>query len=346
MGGRAALYLRLSKEDADKIQKGDDSASIQNQRLLLTEYAREHGFQIAEVYCDDDESGLYDDRPGFGRMLADAEAGRFEIILAKTQARFSRNMEHVEKYLHHELPNMGIRFIGAADGVDTADDANKKSRQISGLVNEWYCEDLSRNIRSSLRAKMKAGQFLGSSCPYGYRKDPHDHNHLLVDEYAAGVVRRIYQMYLDGCGKTEIASALTSEGVLIPSIYKREALGVHYHNARELETTKDWSCQTVHTILNNPVYTGRVVQNKEQTLSYKDRKKKRIPESEWISVPGMHEPVIEESIFQRVRKLQKARAKSAAWRKRSGPLRAEAESGACGLSECRGDGQRYGGGTD
>lgn len=193
---RAVLYLRLSKEDADKLSKGDDSASIRNQRLLLTDYALAHKFKIINVYSDDDESGLYDDRPEFEKMMLDAKLGEFDIIIAKTQSRFSRNMEHIEKYLHHDLPNLGVRFIGVVDGVDTDNEDNKKSRQINGLVNEWYCEDLSKNIRSSFRAKMKNGEFLGSSCPYGYRKDPKNHNHLVVDEYAAKVVQRLSLIHI------------------------------------------------------------------------------------------------------------------------------------------------------
>ena len=133
-GNRAVLYLRLSKEDADKISKGDDSASIRNQRLLLTDYALAHEFQVVKVYSDDDESGLYDDRPDFEKMMMDAKLGEFDIIIAKTQSRFSRNMEHIEKYLHHDLPNLGVRCIGVVDGVDTDNEANKKSRQINGRI--------------------------------------------------------------------------------------------------------------------------------------------------------------------------------------------------------------------
>lgn len=137
---KAVLYLRLSKEDIDKISEGDDSASIKNQRLLLTDYALKHDYQIVDVYSDDNESGLYDDRPDFERMIQDAKLGKFSIIIAKTQARFSRNMEHIERYLHHDFPILGIRFIGVTDGVDTADSSNKKARQINGLVNEWACK--------------------------------------------------------------------------------------------------------------------------------------------------------------------------------------------------------------
>lgn len=307
---RAALYLRLSKEDRDKLQKGDDSASIQNQRLLLTDYALERDYEIAEVYSDDDESGLFDTRPDFERMLKDARLGKFNIVLAKSQSRFSRNMEHIEKYLHHDFVNLGIRFIGVVDGADTANRGNKKSRQINGLVNEWYCEDLSNNIRSAFQAKMKAGQFLGSSCPYGYMKDPKDHNHLIVDDYAANVVRRIYDLYLQGHGKAKIGRILTEDGILIPSRYKREVLGIRYHNSRELETTRNWSYQTIHTILNNEVYLGHVIQHKHSNLSYKDKKHVPQPKENWIKAENKHEPIIDARIFRMVQERQKMRTKT------------------------------------
>lgn len=311
MGGkRAALYLRLSKEDVEKVNRGDDSASIKNQRLLLIDYALEHEFQVIKVYSDDDESGLYDDRPDFERMMVDAKLGEFDVIIAKTQSRFSRNMEHIEKYLHHDLPNLGIRFIGVVDGVDTDNEANKKSRQINGLVNEWYCEDLSKNIRSSFQAKRKDGQFLGSSCPYGYKKDPQNHNHLIIDGYAAQVVRKIYKLYLSGYGKAKIGSLLTCQGILIPTLYKRQVLGENYHNAKELETTKVWSYQTIHKILNNETYLGHLTQNKVGTCSYKDKKKKTLPREKWITVKNTHEGIIEPEVFEMVQKLQKTRTRS------------------------------------
>lgn len=306
---RAVLYLRLSKEDSEKLNKGDESASIKNQRLLLTDYALEKDFKIVNVYSDDDESGLFDNRPGFEKMIMDAKTGEFDVIIAKTQSRFSRNMEHIEKYLHHDLPNLGIRFIGVADGTDTANEANKKARQINGLVNEWYCEDLSKNVRSAFKAKMRDGQFLGSSCPYGYKKDPKNHNHLIIDEYAAEVVREIYRLYLQGHGKAKIGSILSSAGIMIPTLYKKQVLGENYYNSKILDTTKVWSYQTIHMILNNRTYIGDLIQNRYNTYSYKDKKKRKLPESEWIIVKGTHEPIIDKETFDRVQELQKIRTK-------------------------------------
>lgn len=279
MNETAALYLRLSKEDIDKLNEGDESASIQNQRLLLSEYAKRHGFTVITTYSDDDESGLYDSRPGFEKMIEDAKMGKFKVIIAKTQSRFSRNMEHIEKYLHHDLPMIGVRFIGVVDNTDTNDKGGKKARQVNGLVNEWYCEDLSANIRSVFAAKQIKGQFLGSSCPYGYQKDPLDHNHLVVDDYAASVVRRIFALYLQGYGKAKIGSILSNDGILIPTLYKQQILGINYKNSKLLDETRAWSYQTIHTILNNQVYIGDNGTNKARKSPIKIRKKRLCQET-------------------------------------------------------------------
>lgn len=299
-----ALYLRLSKEDLDKLDSGDSSASIKNQKLLLTDYAIEHGFRITKVYSDDDFSGLYDNRPGFEQLIEDAKLGKFKIIIAKSQSRFTRNMEHMEHYLHNVFPLLGIRFIGVVDNIDTSVKGNKKARQINGLINEWYCEDLSENIKSTFKAKMRDGQFIGSSCQYGYVKDPKNHNHLIIDEYAADVVRRIYNLFLQGYGKSKIARILSEDGILTPSQYKREVLEQKYHNPNE-KSNSLWSYQTVLGILKSRTYIGDVVQNKAETISYKSRTKRHLPEDQWIIVENMHESIIEKDVWYKVQELLK-----------------------------------------
>lgn len=288
---RAALYCRLSKEDVDKINKGDDSESIINQRILLEDYAINNGFSIYKVYQDDDYSGLFDDRPGFEKMISDARNGKFDIVIAKTQSRFTRNMEHMEHYLHDVFPMLGIRFIGIVDNVDTKNKGNKKARQINGLINEWYCEDLSENVRAVFKSKMRQGQYIGSSAPYGYIKNPKDNHRLIIDDYAANIVRRIFAMYLEGYSKYRISQILNSEKILIPSKYKSEVLNSTYYNPKS-SATSVWTAQTVDSILKNEVYIGAVVQNKQATVSYKSRKKYTVPDSERIKVYNMHEPII------------------------------------------------------
>lgn len=307
---RAALYGRLSKEDRDKIQEGDDSESIVNQRLLLTSYAVEHGFEIVGWYYDDDYSGLYNDRPDFERLIDDAQQKKFDVVIAKSQSRFTRNMEHMEKYLHTMFPILGIRFIGVVDNADTAVAANKKTRQINGLMNEWYCEDLSDNIKAVFRTKMKAGQYVAAHPPYGYIKNPEDKHSLIVDEYAASIVKRIFRMYISGMGKGAIGACLTKEGIVIPSVYKRDVLKMNYHNANEAICSPLWSYQTIHHIINDEMYTGTLVQAKYITPSFKSKKKILQPESEWIKIPNAHEAIIDRETWEIAKALQKNRTRS------------------------------------
>ena len=183
---KVAIYCRLSEEDRGKANPTADSESICNQKALLCQYAQERGWEIYQIYSDDDYAGADRRRPAFNQMLRDAEAGTFQIILCKTQSRFTREVELVEKYLHGLFPIWGIRFISVVDNADTQVRSNKKSRQINALVNEWYLEDLSDNIRSVLTAKRKQGLHIGASALYGYRKDPDRKGGLLPDPELCG----------------------------------------------------------------------------------------------------------------------------------------------------------------
>ena len=179
---QAAIYCRLSQEDREKPTAGVESRSIQNQRCLLLDYAAEQGWTVAGIYIDEDYSGSDRQRPGFQRLLKDAEAGKFQIVLCKSQSRFTRELELVEKYIHGNFVDWGIRFIGVADHVDSARRDSKKARQLSGLINEWYLEDLSDSIKAVLRSHQQQGRHIGRFAPYGYRKDPDCKGHLLIDE--------------------------------------------------------------------------------------------------------------------------------------------------------------------
>ena len=163
----AAIYCRLSREDEEK---QSESESIQNQKSMLIKYALDKGWDIYNIYCDEDYSGIDRERPAFRQLIADAEARRFDIVLVKTQSRFTRDMELVEKYIHGLFAEWGIRFVATVDNVDTDIKGNKKARQINGLVNEWYLEDLSENIRTVFDYKRRAGQYIGGFPLYGKRK--------------------------------------------------------------------------------------------------------------------------------------------------------------------------------
>lgn len=246
----AAIYCRLSDEDRNKVNKLEESESIQNQKKILLEYAMKNKWDVYRIYCDDDYSGLDSERPEFNRLISDAKAGKFNIILCKSQSRFTRDMEMVEKYLHNKFIEWGIRFIGVTDNADTLEKGNKKSRQINGLVNEWYCEDISENIKAVFDVKRKKGEFIGSFAPYGYKKDPSDKNKLMIDQEAAQVVKGIFKMYLEGYGAQQIAFMLNQKGIPNPTKYK-ELNGSNYINPFKTDNYGLWNKTTVKRILKN-----------------------------------------------------------------------------------------------
>ena len=295
---RCAIYVRLSKEDSEK-ERGE-SESIQNQKALLLRYAAEQGWELFQIYCDEDYSGADRQRPAFNRMLQDAREGRFQILLCKTQSRFTRDMELVERYLHGLFPLWGIRFLAVADHVDTALQGNKKARQINGLVNEWYLEDLSQNIRMVFDVKRRQGKYLGSRPLYGYRKDPEDHNHLLIDPEAAGVVRQIFQWFLAGHGSQAIARMLNDRAIPNPTGYR---------TGRTSSETM-WNKTTVWRILHNEMYTGVMLQGRRRKVSYKSDLVVELPRTQWVRVEGTHEAIVSPSLFQAVQQGLHRRARS------------------------------------
>ena len=307
---KAAFYVRLSKEDENKVNRYDNSESIQNQINLLSDYASINNIEIEGIYIDDDYSGLYEDRPEFERLIKNAKAGKFTIVLCKTQSRFTRNVQHSEKYLEELFPILGIRFIGVVDGVDTDVYANKKTRQINGLVNDWYVEDLSNNIRAVFNRKMKEGQNLAAFPTFGYIKDPKDKHKLIIDDKSADVVRYIYNLSLQGLGVSRIADKLTQEKIATPVQYKKEQ-GLNYATPNSKYTQKGiWSTTTIKRILNNETYIGWLMQGREKKISYKSKKIITTPREDWIIVKDHHKSIISEEIFYKVQKLLKTRRKS------------------------------------
>lgn len=301
-----ALYVRLSDEDRIKKNISDESESIQNQKLMLIGFCIEHGWNNYKIYCDEDYSGVDRSRPAFNQMIKDCENGLIESVICKNQSRFSRDMEIIEKYIHGKFPEWNIRFIGLVDHADTGLIGNKKSRQINGLVNEWYLEDLSDNIRKTLKIKHRNGQYTGSFAPYGYLIDPNDKNHLVIDPIASEVVKDIFEMYISGMGYIKIAKELNSRGIPSPTEYKK-INGSKYCNAQYTKGTlrsKLWTESTIYRILRREVYTGTLVQGKTENISYKNKKRRYKPEDQWIKVQNTHEPIINIDIWNKVLKLR------------------------------------------
>lgn len=301
-----AIYCRLSAEDRDKLSKEDESRSIQNQKSLLIGYANQQEWEIYQIYSDDDYQGSDRSRPAFNQLLQDAEAGKFGIVLCKSQSRFTRELELVEKILHKDFIEWGIRFVGYADNADTDNKGNKKSRQINGLVNEWYLEDLSDNIKSVLMDHRKKGKHIGAFALYGYQKDPKQKGHLIIDPEAAAIVHEVFELFAGGMGKMNIARLLNSRGVPNPTEYKRQN-GLRY-SGRQLYGTL-WSYSAIASMLENEMYIGKMVQGKYENKTYKSRHSTPVPKEKWIIVEGTHEPIIEKELWDKVKSIRKMRAK-------------------------------------
>ena len=304
---KAAIYCRLSEEDRNKQFETDDSNSIQNQKAMLLQYAMEQGWEVYNLYSDDDYTGSDRRRPEFNRLLEDAKAHRFDIVLCKTQSRFTRELELVEKYIHGLFPIWGIRFVSIVDNADTANKGNKKSRQINGLVNEWYLEDMSENIRSVLTNRRQNGFHIGAFALYGYQKDPDQKGHLIIDEEAAAVVREVFTLFSQGYGKTAIARMLNDRGIPNPTEYKR-LHGLRYQQPRRKNSTL-WKYFAISDMLTNEIYIGNMVQGKYGSVSYKTKQNKPRLQSEWFRVEGTHEAIIERSLWNRVQSMIAERAK-------------------------------------
>ena len=307
MREKVAIYCRLSEEDKNKQNPADDSGSIQNQKAMLCDYARKMCWDLYGIYSDDDYTGSDRGRPEFKRLLADAQAKRFDIILCKTQSRFTRELELVERYIHGLFPIWGIRFVSIVDNADTANKGNKKSRQINGLVNEWYLEDMSDSIKSALDSRRRNGFHIGSFALYGYKKDPDLKGHLIIDEEAAAVVREVFTLFSRGFGKTAIARMLNDRGIPNPSEYKRMQ-GLRFSLPPSKNSTL-WKYFAISDMLQNETYIGNLVQGKYESISYKTSASRPRPKDEWFRAEGTHEPIIDRELWDRVQKMIAERAK-------------------------------------
>ncbi len=274
----------------------------------MTHYAIDHGWDIYSIFCDEDFSGIDSDRPDFNRMIQAAKQKKFQIVLCKTQSRFTRDMELVEKYIHGLFPIWGIRFIAVADNADTEVKGNKKARQINGLVNEWYLEDLSENVRMVFDLKRREGKYIGGFPIYGYQKDPADKNHIVPDPEAAEMVRQIFQWSLEGHGRQNIAYLLNQQGVPNPTRYKAERGWTCNHPMKN--DFGLWNKVTVGRILTNEMYTGVMIQGRRKKVSYKSKVIIDTPEDQWYRVEGTHEAIIDRATFDAVQRGLRLRTKT------------------------------------
>lgn len=302
----AALYLRLSKDDMEEGGAKSESNSIANQRELLRSFVKSQSdIQIFDIYVDDGYSGGNFDRPEFKRMTTDIEAGKVNCVIVKDLSRFGREYIEAGRWIEKTYPALNVRFISVTDQFDskTADFSEKSFVvPIKNFVNESYCRDISSKVRSHQKIKREKGEFIGAFAPYGYCKDSENKNCLVIDSYAADIVRKIFSWKIDGFSLGAIAEKLNVRYVQSPKEYKK-ANGENYNSGFHSSDTPKWSAVQVKRILTNEVYIGNMVQGKQERISYKVKQRLDKPESEWVKVENTHPAIIRQNDFDVVQKL-------------------------------------------
>ena len=298
-----ALYCRLSQEDA----RMGESLSIENQKSMLLQYCKEHHFPNPLFFVDDGYSGTTYERPGFQKMLDEIEAGKVGVVLTKDLSRLGRNSALTGLYTNFTFPQNGVRYIAINDNYDTADpnSINNDFAGIKNWFNEFYARDTSRKIRAVQKAKGERGVPLTVNVPYGYVKDPEDKRKWIVDEEAAAVVRRIFEMCMEGRGPQQIANQLKADKVLTPTAYKKRQ--GRKTSTPLPENPYGWVDSTVVKILERREYTGCTVNFKTYSNSIWDKKQRENPVEKQAIFPDTHEAIISEDVFRRVQEIRQQR---------------------------------------
>ena len=298
-----ALYCRLSRDDEFQ----GDSASIQTQKAMLSQYAAQNGFYDTVYYVDDGYSGTSFERPDFQRLLEDIDGGRVGTVITKDLSRLGRDYLKTGFYTECYFPENHVRYIAVNDNVDTAKGDNEFA-PFRNIMNEWYARDISKKIKSAYRTKALRGEFTGAYAPYGYKKDPNDKHKLIVDEETAPTVKRIFELAASGLTPFKIANLLRKEQVLKPRVKLMNETG-RYVTESNLKYPYDWKSITLFSMLKNRVYLGHMVCNKSTSKSFKDRKLVTVPKEQWIEVQSTHEPIVDEHIFELAQKMTKVKRK-------------------------------------
>lgn len=296
-----ALYCRLSQED----ELAGESNSIHNQKQILQEYAERNGFQNPRFFVDDGYSGVTFDRPAYLEMMAEVEAGRVSTIIVKDHSRLGRNRLVVGILLEETFAQHHVRYIAINDGVDTINGIDD-SIAVRDLFNEWHARDTSKKVKAVIMAAARRGERIGTSAPYGYKKDEENPKHLIPDEQTAPVVAHIFELCAGGLGPDKIARILSQEQVLTPTAYAYRTRGVR-HSALNLDRPYAWSGSTVAGILEHEEYIGNTINCRTYTPSFKSKKSRLNMPDKILRFEGTHEPLIDLDTWEIVQRVRQGR---------------------------------------
>ena len=297
-----ALYCRLSRDD----ELQGDSNSILNQKAILQKYAADNGFGNIQYFVDDGYSGTNFERPDWQRLMSLVDEGKVGTIIVKDMSRLGRDYLKVGMYTEMIFPNADIRFIAINNGVDSANQQDSDFTPFINIFNEFYAKETSKKISAVFKSKGESGKPLSTNVPYGYKKDPDDKHHWLVDEDAAKVVREIFKLCIDGYGPTQIAKLLTERRIENPTAHAKRN-GLNPPVRQFYDDPYLWRDTTVTHILSRMEYIGHTVNFKTYRKSYKNKKQMHNDPAQWQIFKNTHEPIIDEAVFEIVQKIRDGR---------------------------------------
>lgn len=294
-----AKYIRLSL--ADEAGASDESESVTNQRRLMNEFIARNG-NIGEKcreFVDDGVSGTNFDRPGWKELQEAMENGTIKVVITKSLSRLGRSNFECSYYLDCYFPDNFIRYIAIQEQIDTgnSENSNNEYAALNNFINEKYSRDLSKNIRRVYKIKQFAGEYMGGKPVLGYIKDPNDKHKLIIDEEAADIVRKVFNLYLELQSQSAVMKKLSEEKIPIPEVYKKTRRGL------KAQFPYEWNYHTIRNMLRNRMYIGDMVQNVHTKKSFREKKIVKTNEEDWIIVEGTHEPIIDKDTFERVQNL-------------------------------------------
>ena len=295
---KVGLYIRLSKEDIDKYH--DVSVSVENQITTLENYVKENNYELYDKYIDDGYTGTNFNRPGFKRMIEDIEQGKINMVVTKDLSRLGRDYIETGEYIEKYFPMKKVRYVAILDGIDTMlDSSNNDIAPFKAVINDMYSRDNSKKIRTALKTMQMKGKWVGGCTPLGYMPDPNDKNHLVINEYEANIVRKIFSLAHSGMTYCQITDYLINNKIPTSSMLRNK------NNNAYMASVGIWSTKTVRNILENRLYVGDLVQNKRSRISYKIRKMVDNPKDRWIIIENTHNPIIDRDIFNEVQETLK-----------------------------------------
>ena len=295
-----ALYLRLSRDD----ELQGESGSIQTQRMMLRQYAAEHGLTVVDEYIDDGWSGTNFERPSFQRMIDDIEDGKINCVVTKDLSRLGRNYILTGQYTEIYFPSKGVRYIAINDNVDTINGESELAPFLN-ILNEMHARQTSKKVKAAMHTRFANGAHYGAYAPLGYVKDPDKKGHLLIDPETRWIVEKIFDLAVHGRGAASITRILVEEKVPTPGWlnYERYGTFANIYAGAPAEKAYAWTIAQVKSILKEETYIGHSIHNKQSNISFKNKKKVRKPQEEWYRVENTHEAIISEEVFQKVQEL-------------------------------------------